>query len=339
MVDDDLRCVLERYGLREFVHYEISCYVPGVHGTGWVRMGSSAAGTNTQGSSVVPVVRLVCVGSRWLAMVPRSKVTLFSGLWDEYVPGMHDLGVAIVVPEAEKVCNGVAYTCMSIKRGMDSGPDAVRVAVALHRIVTKDKHRVPLLPTRAESLFRRAFVRTPTGRDCAAVSAAVALGTLTIDNVRVVLGSLRGGVGNKHMDMVDMEDVFAVYGLLRGVDYTIHDAGPFDNSKGDFSKVSFVVVRQTKQWFLRASEALRSYWHTALDVCSVGEDVNSNVARSLWLCVMPGFCPKLRHRKDSGPNVLRVTCIGISTVGAPIYQRRATFKRITHTRRGVWVPS
>ena len=80
MIDDDLRCVLDRYGLQEFVHYGISCYVPGVHGTGWVRMGSYAAGTNTQGSSVGPVVRLVCAGSRWLAMVPRSKVTLLSGL-------------------------------------------------------------------------------------------------------------------------------------------------------------------------------------------------------------------------------------------------------------------
>ena len=115
MVDDDLRCVLERYGLWEFVHYEISCYVPGVHGTGWMQMSSSAAGMKAHASSCEPVVRLVCVGTLWLAMVPGSTVKLLSGLWEEHVPEVHDLGVAIVVPETEKVCNGVAYAYMSTK--------------------------------------------------------------------------------------------------------------------------------------------------------------------------------------------------------------------------------
>ena len=313
MAEDDLRCVLAEYGLREFVDFEMSCYVLGVNCTDWVRGNSSTRRTKMASKSCNPVVRLVYVGNVWLAMVPGSIVNLLSGLWEVHDVGVYDPGVPIVVLEAERVCHGVEYTCMSTKRGIDSGPDAVRVAVALYRFGIKKRHRVPLLPTRAESLFRRELMETRNGRDNAAASAVIARATLTMDNIRLAWCALRGATRasdkkKKNMQTVDMEDVFAVYGLLRGVHYLLKDSAPFNNLKEEqaTSKVSFVVVRQTSRWVLRASDAVRSYWHTLLDVRSAGVDVTSDVSRALWQAALPGFCPMLRQRRDSGPDVVRV---------------------------------
>ena len=46
----------------------------------------------------------------------------------------NDLGRTVEVPVDEICVGGVKYTCMATKCGVESGPDALRVAVAVHRI-------------------------------------------------------------------------------------------------------------------------------------------------------------------------------------------------------------
>ena len=126
------------------------------------------------------------------------------------------------------------------------------------------------------------------------------------------------------------------------VHYVLQDSAPFDNLKAESSKVSFVVVRKTHRWVLRASDAVRSYWNTRLDVRDAGEDVTSDVSRALWLAALPGFCPTLRQRKDSGPGVVRVTVamhryLGGGSTNLPT--SRYLQEDHTHTGRAVWVHS
>ena len=278
-------------------------------------------------------VTLICCRGVWHAYVASTISNALSDLWTP----------SYTVPSTNgNLCS--QHRLVSCN-GVDSGPDAVRVAVVVHRIRRKVMHLMPVMNVPVVSWFRGHQISTVSGVKVASAASCKSRQHLTVPNIRatwVALKNWHSGqvtqddvLRNALLSEVDCEavdedpsvvvgmdadnlvDVLAVYGMLPGVDYAITISASILHTYAVVSRPNFIllglgnftgVVRGAicTNWAILAPASVREFWITRMDYQNLGVDEASSQFRSFQRSGCVGFCPHVRDGPDSGPEAIRV---------------------------------
>ena len=320
----DVRRVLSMYNCREFLDYVVECV--DALDVCKQRVETSAVGKNAP-------VTLVCCCGVWHAFVASTTSNSLAGLWPPSYGAPSTNG------------NLCTHDCLVTCNGVDSGPDAIRVVVVVHRILHKVQHLMPGTTSPQVSWFRGHQISTSSGVEAALAASLKSRQHLTVPNIRatwVAIMNWRSGLvshddvmrnallSEVDCDAIDedsgvllgmnsdnLQDVLAVYGMLPGVDYVITDTAEILSTYAVSTRPPFILlglgtftgmVREaiSTNWAILAPMCVKDFWVTRMDYQNLGVVTTSSQYRSFERAGCIGFCPHVRIGPDSGPDAIRV---------------------------------